>query len=152
MLRRSSTPAITLTADTKLLKPSTYGFSTDAARILLDQIVQMLGRAPLRSLLRQRLRTNLRLSVWKLVSEAVRNGMLGEEAGNLPGSRTSRSGKPVSETGLTWEQAKELLAVPERSTLKGKRDYVILAVLGCALRGQELASLYIGTIQMREGR
>lgn len=28
---------------------------------------------------------------------------------------------------LTRAQAKELLAVPDRSTLKGKRDYVILA-------------------------
>ncbi len=44
-------------------------------------------------------------------------------------------------------------AVPDRSTLRGKRDYVILALLvGCALRRQELASLDIETIQMREGR
>ena len=54
---------------------------------------------------------------------------------------------------LTREQAKELLAVPDRSTLKGKRDYVILALLvGCALRRRELTSLYIDEIQMREGR
>jgi site-specific recombinase XerD len=45
---------------------------------------------------------------------------------------------------LTREQAKKLLAVPVRSTLKGKRDYVILALLvGCALRRHELANLYI---------
>jgi len=43
--------------------------------------------------------------------------------------------------------------VPDRSTLKGKRDYVILALLvGCALRRQELASLNIEAIQLREGR
>jgi integrase len=54
---------------------------------------------------------------------------------------------------LTREQAKELLAVPDRSTLKGKRDYVILALLvGCALRRQELATLDVGTIQLREDR
>src|SRR6202048_4560160 len=54
---------------------------------------------------------------------------------------------------LTREQAKELLAVPDRSTLKGKRDYVILALLvGCALRGNELAELDVATIQQREGR
>jgi integrase len=54
---------------------------------------------------------------------------------------------------LTREQAKELLAVPDRSTLKGKRDYVILALLvGCALRRNELAELDIATIQQREGR
>jgi integrase len=43
--------------------------------------------------------------------------------------------------------------VPDRSKLKGKRDYVILALLvGCALRRQELANLYIEDIQQREGR
>lgn len=37
--------------------------------------------------------------------------------------------------------------------MKGKRDYVILALLvGCALRRQELASLDIETIQLGEGR
>jgi integrase len=51
---------------------------------------------------------------------------------------------------LTREQAKELLAVPDRSTLKGKRDYMILALLvGCALRRNELD---VETIQQREGR
>ena len=46
------------------------------------------------------------------------------------------------ENWLTRELAKELLAVPDRSTLKGKRDYVILALLvGCALRRNELADL-----------
>ena len=54
---------------------------------------------------------------------------------------------------LTREQAKELLAVPDRSMLKGKRDYVILALLvGCALRRNELAELDVETIQQREGR
>jgi integrase len=37
--------------------------------------------------------------------------------------------------------------------LKGKRDYVILALLvGCALRRNELAGLDLETIQQREGR
>lgn len=45
------------------------------------------------------------------------------------------------------------MAVPDRSTLKGKRDYVILALLtGCALRRNELAMLDIETLQLREGR
>jgi len=51
------------------------------------------------------------------------------------------------------KQAKEPLAVPDRSTLKGKRNYVILALLvGCALRRNELAELDVETIQQREGR
>lgn len=98
---------------------------------------------------------NVRLSaVRKLIDEARRNGVLGAaeaaelaDVPNIP-QKGSRMGN-----WLTREQAKELLAVPDRSTLKGKRDYVILALLvGCALRRQELASLEVDTIQMREGR
>jgi integrase len=98
---------------------------------------------------------NVRLSaVRKLVGEARRNGMIGrEEADNLTdipnvGQKGTRLGN-----WLTREQAKELLAVPDRSTLKGKRDYVIIALLvGCALRRRELATLNIEDIQLREGR
>jgi len=98
---------------------------------------------------------NVRLSaVRKMVFEARKNGMIGaEEAANL----TEIPNIPQEGTRLghwlTREQARELLAVPDRSTLKGKRDYVILAVLvGCALRREELAVLDIDTIQLREGR
>ena len=98
---------------------------------------------------------NVRLSaVRKMVSEARKNGMLGaEEAANL----TEVPNIPQKGTRLgnwlTREQARELLAVPDRSTLKGKRDYMILATLvGCALRREELAVLDVDTIQLREGR
>jgi integrase len=54
---------------------------------------------------------------------------------------------------LSTKLSNLLLAVPDRSTLKGKRDYVILALLvGCALRRRELATLVVETIQFREGR
>jgi integrase len=54
---------------------------------------------------------------------------------------------------LTRDQAKELLTVPDRSTIKGKRDYCILALLvGCALRRRELSTLTLEDIQLREGR
>ncbi len=98
---------------------------------------------------------NVKLSaVRKLVGEARRAGVIsGEEASqmtdvpNVP-QRGTRLGN-----WLTKEQARELLAVPNRSTLKGKRDYVILALLtGCALRRNELAELDVLTIQLREGR
>ncbi len=98
---------------------------------------------------------NVKLSaVRKLVDEAKRAGVLGaDEASqmsdipNVP-QRGNRLGN-----WLTKKQVKELLAVPDRSTLKGKRDYVILALLtGCALRRNELAELDIETIQQREGR
>ena len=98
---------------------------------------------------------NVRLAaVRKMVNEAKRNGMLStEEAASLTDVPNIRqSGKRLG-NWLTKEQARELLAVPDRSTVKGKRDYAILALLvGCALRRRELASLTVEDIQMRENR
>jgi integrase len=98
---------------------------------------------------------NVRLSaVRKMVGEARRNNMIGsEEAASLTDIPNIRQQGARLGNWLTREQAKELLAVPDRSTLKGKRDYAILALLvGCALRRHELANLYIEEIQMRENR
>jgi integrase len=83
-----------------------------------------------------------------------RNGLIGlEEAAHLTDVPNVRQTGTRLGNWLTREQAKELLAVPDRSKLKGKRDYVIIALLvGCALRRQELASLKIEDIQLREGR
>jgi integrase len=131
----------------------------------LDRLFEFLGGRPIdRAVLMEWRATmgtlapstvNVRLSAMrKLVTEARRSGIISaEEADNLT------SVPNIAERGtrlgnwLTREQAKELLQVPDRSKLKGKRDYVILALLvGCALRRQELANLYIEDIQMREGR
>jgi site-specific recombinase XerC len=98
---------------------------------------------------------NVRLSaVRKLVGEARRNNMIGsEEAASLTDVPNIRQKGTRLGNWLTREQAKELLAVPDRSTLKGKPDYVILALLvGCALWRNELAELDVETIQQREGR
>ena len=98
---------------------------------------------------------NVRLSaVRKLVAEARRNGLIGvEDAASLSEVPNIRQKGTRLGNWLTREQAKEMLAVPDRSTLKGKRDYVILGLLvGCALRRQELAILDVETIQLREGR
>lgn len=98
---------------------------------------------------------NVRLSaIRRMVSEAQKNGMLGvEEAGQLTSVPNIRQAGTRIGNWLTREQAKDLLTVPDRSTLKGKRDYVILALLvGCALRRNELAELDVDTIQLREGR
>jgi hypothetical protein len=87
---------------------------------------------------------NVRMSViLKLVGEARRNRMIGlEEAANLTDIPNVRQKGTRLGNWLNREQAKELLAVPDRSTLKSKRDYVIIALLvGCALRRRELATL-----------
>jgi len=96
---------------------------------------------------------NVRLSaVRKMVGEARRAGMIGQgEAASLTDLPNIRQKGTRLGNWLTREQAKDLLAVPDRSTLKGKRDYVILALLvGCALRRNELAELDVETIQQRE--
>src|ERR1700722_3596708 len=93
---------------------------------------------------------NVRLSaVRKLVAEARKNGLIGvEDAASLSEVPNIRQKGTRLGNWLTREEAKELLAVPDRSTLKGKRDYVILALLvGCALRRHELANLYIEEIR-----
>src|SRR3979490_321083 len=98
---------------------------------------------------------NVRLSaIRKLVGEAQRNGMIGlEEAANLNDVPNVRQKGTRLGNWLTREQAKELLAVPDRSTLKGNRDSAIIALLvGRALRRTELAELDVETIQQREGR
>jgi site-specific recombinase XerD len=98
---------------------------------------------------------NVKLSaVRKLITEAKRAGVVGaEEAAQMTDVPNVRQQGTRLGNWLTKDQAKELLAVPDRSTMKGKRDYAILALLvGCALRRNELALLDVETIQLREGR
>lgn len=98
---------------------------------------------------------NVRLSaVRKLVNEAKRSGWVSaEEAAAMTDIPNVRQQGTRLGNWLTKEHARELLAVPDRSSVKGKRDYAILALLvGCALRRRELASLTVEDIQMRENR
>ncbi len=93
-------------------------------------------------------------AVRKLVNEAKRVGVIGaEEASQMYDIPNIRQNGVRLGNWLTKEQARELLAVPDRCTLKGKRDYVILALLtACALRRNEVAMLDVEAIQLREGR
>ena len=131
----------------------------------LDDLFRFLAGRPLNRSLLQEWKTgmdhlaastvNVRLAaVRKMISEAEAEGAIGvEEAARLTGVPNVRQRGSRLGNWLTREQARELLAVPDRSTLKGKRDYAILSLLvGCALRRLELASLSIDTLQMREAR
>lgn len=97
---------------------------------------------------------NLRISaVRALVREAQASGTIDAQqaadlfrVGGLP-RRGSRIGN-----WLTQAQVHTLLAVPDRKTPRGLRNYCILAVLlGCALRRDELATLNFESIQRRAG-
>ena len=98
---------------------------------------------------------NVRLSaIRKLVGEAQRNGMLdAEQAAKMTDVPNVRQQGTRLGNWLTRDQAKELFAVLDRSTIKGKRDYCILALMvGCTPRRRELSTLTLGDIQLREGR
>ncbi len=98
---------------------------------------------------------NVRLSgVRKLVNEARENGLVDpSDAGRI----VSVSNVPAQGVRLgrwlTVEQTRDLLVVPDRSQLKGKRSYAILSVLTqSALRREEASRLDMSHMQMREGR
>ena len=98
---------------------------------------------------------NVRLAaIRNLIGEARRSGILdAEHAAQMTDVPNVRQQGTRMGNWLTREQTKDLLAVPDRSTLKGKRDYCILALLvGCALRRHELTNLEVEEIQLREGR
>lgn len=98
---------------------------------------------------------NARLSaVRKLLVEGRAAGFLAETeaAPLLRISGLSYLGARVG-NWLTTAQAQALLKVPDRTRIKGKRDFCILAVLlGTAIRVSELATLNVKQIQQRDGR
>ena len=98
---------------------------------------------------------NVRLSgVRKLVNEARENGLVDpSDAGRIVSVPNVPAQGVRLGLWLTVEQTRDLLAVPDRSRLKGKRDYGILSILAqSALRREEAAHLDMSHIQMREGR
>lgn len=98
---------------------------------------------------------NVRLSgIRKLVREARDNGLLDPASAvritSVPG--VPQHGVRVG-NWLTSEQARRLLAMPDRTPVIGKRNYAILSVLvHCALRREELAGLGMRGVQRREDR
>jgi site-specific recombinase XerD len=98
---------------------------------------------------------NLRLiAIRRLAAEAADNGALDPwtVAGILRVKGLRAEGRHLG-NWLTRQQALSLLNSVDTSTLKGKRDRAILAVLlSCGLRREEAASLTFEHIQQREER
>lgn len=99
--------------------------------------------------------TNLYLTaIRRLADEATDNNLLPPEIaagiGRVHGMR--REGVRIG-NWLTAPEAERFIDAPDLTTLKGKRDRALLAILiGCGLRRQEAASLTIEHVQEREGR
>ena len=98
---------------------------------------------------------NLRLAAVRRVAfEAADSGLLSPElaAGIRRVKGVRRIGVRVG-NWLTADQCKRLLANVDRLTLRGKRNYAILATLmGCGLRRGELLALRVDATQLREER
>jgi site-specific recombinase XerD len=98
---------------------------------------------------------NVQLSaIRKLAAEAADNRLLDADlAAGIAKVRGVKNEGVRAGNWLTREQARELLLAPDISTLKGKRDRAILAVLlGCGLRRSELVRLEVGQVEQRENR
>ena len=98
---------------------------------------------------------NLRLAAVRRVAfEAADSGLLSPElaAGIRRVKGVRRIGVRVG-NWLTPDQGKRLLASADRKSLRGKRNYAILATLiGCGLRRGELLALRVDAMELREER
>jgi integrase len=96
---------------------------------------------------------NLRLAAVRRVAyEAADSGLLSPElaAGIRRVKGVRRIGVRIG-NWLTAEQSKRLLAGADRESLRGKRNYAMLAMLiGYGLRRGELLALRVNSIQLRE--
>jgi site-specific recombinase XerD len=98
---------------------------------------------------------NVRMSaIRRLAAEAADNGLmdpiLASGIGRVKGVK--REGVRTG-NWLTIHQAEKFVNAPDTTTLKGKRDRALLAVLiGCGLRREETALLTIEHVQQRDAR
>ena len=93
-------------------------------------------------------------AIRRLAAEAADNGFITSEvaAGIARIRGVRRNGLRIGKW-LTIQEAEKLMDSPDVSTLKGKRDKALLAVLvGCGLRREEAARLSFQHVQEREGR
>jgi site-specific recombinase XerD len=91
-------------------------------------------------------------AIRRLAYEAADSGLLSPEL--AAGVRRVKGAKKLGVrlgNWLTAEQATTLWQTPDATTLKGKRDQALLAILlGCGLRRKEAAGLEISHLQRRD--
>ena len=139
----------------------TYGFAIDdfiswycsEPRLAFGRTVVLRYRYELESRQLAPATINLRLAaVRRLAYEASDNGLLSPDL-----AASIRRVKGAKRLGirlgnwLTPAQGKQLLDAPDRASVKGKRNYAMLAVLlGCGLRRSELIRLNVTHLQQRD--
>jgi integrase len=139
----------------------TYGFAIDdfiswycsEPRLAFGRTVVLRYRYYLESRQLAPATINLRLAaVRRLAYEASDNGLLSPDL--AAGIRRVKGAKRLGirlGNWLTSTQGRELLGVPDRASVKGKRNYAMLAVLlGCGLRRSELTRLTVSHLQQRD--
>lgn len=96
----------------------------------------------------------LMAAVKKLATEARVRGLIDDrEEYAIHKLKADRPKGLPAGNWLTLEQAQQLIALPDRSTLIGCRDAALLAILvGCGLRREEVLGLCWWQLQEREGR
>jgi integrase len=140
----------------------TYGFAIDdfiswycsEPRLAFGRTVVLRYRYYLESRQLAPATINLRLAaVRRLAYEASDNGLLTPDL--AAGIRRLKGAKRLGirlGNWLTSTQGRELLGVPDRASVKGKRNYAMLAVLqGCGLRRSEHTRLTVSHLQQRDG-
>jgi site-specific recombinase XerD len=126
-----------------------------AERPSFDRATVQRYRTHLESLALAPASINQKLSaVRKLAREAAYSGLL--EVSVAQGIRDVKGARQQGVRTGNWlakNQAEAILQAPDFSTLKGKRDRAILAMLiGCGLRREEAARLSVAHIQLRDSR
>jgi integrase len=98
---------------------------------------------------------NLRLAaVRALAQEAADAGLISQsEAAAIRRTRGEKQAGSRIGNWLQKQEVDQILTAVDRSSLRGKRDYAILAVLfTTGLRRRELVELQVATIQQRDGQ
>jgi integrase len=92
-------------------------------------------------------------AIKRLSAESAENGWLDwPTARAIDGIKSKRSLGSRAGNWLTKTDATALLALPNRTTLSGKRDAAVLALLlGCGLRRSEITSLALSQYALRNG-
>jgi len=98
---------------------------------------------------------NLRLAaVRALAQEAADQGLLDQaEAAAIRRVRGERVSGSRMGMWISKQELDRILLTPDRATLRGKRDYALLAVLfSTGIRRRELVDLSVSTVQQRDGQ